>query len=265
MLQQMSGRAGRRGLDTQGHLIYAGSSATFIRDIMLSKIPAVVGTDPRYLTMFLPTFLSPFANSNRCPWRAQILNDEPLVEYVSGNAVNMNYNDISRDMLLELKFIEECHTLNEEEIDEFDYSLRSFQGRGTPSGFRPRQPYNPAALWLMWDLRHRLAESVALTRFLPFIYDEFANNSLRPPKCGDLEDVQIEFVAMLLHIIDRRPVREDIPILSENRFITSTTNVKRENLRQKIAELNEGLQVIICKLYAYAYVYVYVSLIANLS
>jgi len=203
----------------------------------------VVGTDPRYLTMFLPTFLSPFTNSHVSPWRAEILNAEPLLEYVTGEVAPVNYNGMSRDMLLELNFIEECHVLSEEEVDEFDYSLRAFQGRGSPSGYRPRAPYNPAALWLMWDLRHRLAESIALTRFLPFIYDEFANNTSRPPKCGDLEDVQIEFIAILLQIIDRRPVREDIPVLSENRFITSTTNVKREVLRTKIAELNEGLLV----------------------
>ena len=38
MAQQMSGRAGRRGLDTQGNLVYVGSRASFIRSLMIGKV-----------------------------------------------------------------------------------------------------------------------------------------------------------------------------------------------------------------------------------
>ena len=53
LVQQMSGRAGRRGLDTQGHLVYAGATADFVQRMVISFIPALEGQDPRYLTMFL--------------------------------------------------------------------------------------------------------------------------------------------------------------------------------------------------------------------
>jgi len=39
----MSGRAGRRGLDEQGHLVYAASHASFISNLMLGQIPAITG------------------------------------------------------------------------------------------------------------------------------------------------------------------------------------------------------------------------------
>ena len=52
-------------------------------------------------------------------------------------------------------------------------------------------------------LRDRLAEPVALKKFMPMLYRDFALN--RDSKYGENEDVQFEFVATLLHIVDRRP------------------------------------------------------------
>jgi superfamily II RNA helicase len=55
MAQQMSGRAGRRGLDTQGNLVYVGSKASFIRTLMIGKVSEITGEghEPRYETLFL--------------------------------------------------------------------------------------------------------------------------------------------------------------------------------------------------------------------
>lgn len=49
----MSGRAGRRGLDTQGNLLYMNMSWPKIQGLMLGDIPAIVGKDPQYPTMAL--------------------------------------------------------------------------------------------------------------------------------------------------------------------------------------------------------------------
>ena len=56
--QQMSGRAGRRGLDTQGNLLYMNMSWPKIQGLMLGDIPAIVGKDPQYPTMALHRALS---------------------------------------------------------------------------------------------------------------------------------------------------------------------------------------------------------------
>jgi hypothetical protein len=55
MAQQMSGRAGRRGLDTQGNLVYIGARASFIRELMIGRVANITGENfpPRYETLFL--------------------------------------------------------------------------------------------------------------------------------------------------------------------------------------------------------------------
>jgi hypothetical protein len=43
MAQQMSGRAGRRGLDTQGNLVYAGMRVSRIRRLMIGTVSNITG------------------------------------------------------------------------------------------------------------------------------------------------------------------------------------------------------------------------------
>ncbi|CAN0242477.1 unnamed protein product [Discosporangium mesarthrocarpum] len=54
----MSGRAGRRGLDTQGNLLYMNMDWEKIQGLMLGDIPAIVGKDPLYPTIPLHATLS---------------------------------------------------------------------------------------------------------------------------------------------------------------------------------------------------------------
>lgn len=51
MAQQMSGRAGRRGLDTQGNLVYMGMGWDQISDLIVGKIPDIHGQPHLYPTM----------------------------------------------------------------------------------------------------------------------------------------------------------------------------------------------------------------------
>ena len=64
MAAQMSGRAGRRGLDEQGNLIYLGMPWDRIKVLMLGCIPAIRGVEPRYPTMALQHVLSQYHNQN---------------------------------------------------------------------------------------------------------------------------------------------------------------------------------------------------------
>lgn len=54
----MSGRAGRRGLDTQGNLLYMNMTWPKIQALMLGDIPAITGKDPHYPTIALHHALS---------------------------------------------------------------------------------------------------------------------------------------------------------------------------------------------------------------
>merc|ERR1719223_2707893 len=51
--QQMQGRAGRRGMDVQGNIVYLGMEWPYIENLMLGQISQVTGKEPRYPTMAL--------------------------------------------------------------------------------------------------------------------------------------------------------------------------------------------------------------------
>merc|ERR1719265_2380400 len=108
MQQQMAGRAGRRGLDTQGHLVYAGTTSNKIRDLMLAKVANIHGTEPRYHTQYLPHMLSSFMNPAFYSKQTEVLGGESLADHVSGREPSPNFNHISCKFLLEMDFIQEC-------------------------------------------------------------------------------------------------------------------------------------------------------------
>jgi hypothetical protein len=57
---QMSGRAGRRGLDKEGHVIILGRTGAEIKQLTVSKIPDVIGRD----TMFFGCSYAQYISSN---------------------------------------------------------------------------------------------------------------------------------------------------------------------------------------------------------
>ena len=58
MAQQMSGRTGRRGLDTQGNIAYLGMSMECVKYLILGQVPDIKGINPQYPTMALQPILS---------------------------------------------------------------------------------------------------------------------------------------------------------------------------------------------------------------
>jgi hypothetical protein len=239
LVQQMSGRAGRRGLDTQGHLVFAGAKADFVRNMMLSRIPAIVGTDPRHLAIFLQEMCSSFSNPEGFSRQVEVVGQTPLCEVVRPTAAAFNMRDISRNLLLELNLIEKVDVMPPDEAAQFSYRVEDFLAARTssPSGFRPRDPFTVAVLWMIWEMRDRLGEAILAAKMLPLLMKDFSVVN------GEEEDVQFEFVASILQIIDRRPARPDGMKLSESPFVTSTTVVRREELRKRISKINTSIAV----------------------
>merc|ERR1712151_652632 len=56
--QQMQGRAGRRGLDVQGNVVYLGMEWPYIENLMLGQISKVTGKEPRYPIIALQQILA---------------------------------------------------------------------------------------------------------------------------------------------------------------------------------------------------------------
>lgn len=56
--QQMQGRAGRRGMDVQGNIVYLGMEWPTIENLMLGQISQVTGKNPHYPLMALQRALA---------------------------------------------------------------------------------------------------------------------------------------------------------------------------------------------------------------
>ena len=141
---------------------------------------------------------SRFSNPRTFQGQMSVMGQTPLQEHINVPSAPFNMHTVSRDLLLELELIEECDVLDEAAAEAFDFSIRSFDNEATPHGYKPRPPYNASVLWLVWDLRDRLAESVAIAKFLPLFFRDFCSN--RMSNYGESEDVQFEFCASLLQV-----------------------------------------------------------------
>lgn len=189
LAQQMSGRAGRRGLDTQGNIVYAGSSPTFIRRLMLGAIEPVNGGiyHPKHDFMCLQGVLS----ERFCGWgRVETLGGRYLQEYCRGeplDAASTNFSLVeSKQKILELGFVEQ----------EQD-------GRLT---IPEHMPYE--VLCMMWELRGNIGEALTFGRAIPLLHEEILAQC-RSDKVL-LEQFHYTFIAILLQFLDRTPYRETV-------------------------------------------------------
>jgi ATP-dependent RNA helicase DDX60 len=227
MAQQMAGRSGRRGLDTQGHLVYAGASASFVQDLMLARIPAILGREPRYHTVFLQEMLSKYSNpAGYFEHQGQVLGERPLTASIKGDTSCPHFRQASLDALLMLHLIEECDKLSPEDTKQMLEEDRvDFTASATPSGYRPCVGRaNCAQLWMIWEMRGSLPESLVIGCLLNDLYMEFIYR--QADAAGDNEHVQITFLAYLVLMLERRPFETDLSLgfhpqpMSSHPFIT---------------------------------------------
>merc|ERR1711957_1041691 len=85
--QQMQGRAGRRGMDVQGNVIYLGMEWSYIENLMLGQISQVTGSEPRYPIMALQQVL---AASNDPDDTVHFCHKDPFAVAIRKIAKNQN-------------------------------------------------------------------------------------------------------------------------------------------------------------------------------
>eukprot|EP01038_Epipyxis_sp_PR26KG_P005470 gene5470-7573_t len=190
MAQQMSGRAGRRGLDTQGNIVYAGISSSHVRKLMLGKVANISGrnTKPRYETLFLQQVLSP----KHVGWsRAEVLGGITLSEHIDNQVPPSEFTlKTSRKILTDLKFVTP--------LDE--------NGNCKPS---PMRQATWALLAMMWELRGSVEESITIGCMFPDIIEYFnpivngLNFSERKQNAEVLEQHMYSFLVILSIALDR--------------------------------------------------------------
>jgi hypothetical protein len=108
MAQQMSGRTGRRGLDTQGNIVYLGMKWPDIKGLILGKIPDIVGGGSQYPTMALQPVLSEFVvrRAARNAARPSFAHFQQL-QAVTGDTDGFSYFDMSCRLLQELGLVDD--------------------------------------------------------------------------------------------------------------------------------------------------------------
>lgn len=92
-----------------------------------------------------------------------------------------------------------------------ELTTRSDAGDGKSGDSRPM-------LCMLWELRNYLPESIALACALPHLISDFVKdrfNMKRAVDDSDSEAIQIEFMSVLLHIVDRTPCKDGSTPLNE--------------------------------------------------
>ena len=224
-VKQMEGRAGRRGLDKEGCVIYAGFSWDRIKELCVSKIPDIEDCDTRIYTLDHAIELSQDNNWNNvkinnfsrnlsdkesiehyenissnliCGWTFVLRSLSPLYEYKT-------YNDYAKDNK-DLISIEKFNVLR-----DYDNDCNNFN-------------------YMMWRLR-KSEYSYIIAYLIKFL--EKAFNNCKPEE----ESNQIDLANMLLKYIMNYDVEKidanklpEIPRLSEDPYI----NLRKSMLENKL-------------------------------
>lgn len=206
--QQMQGRAGRRGMDVQGNIIYLGMDWPYIENLMLGQISHVDGKEPRYPIMALQEAL---AASNNPDDTKKFIHDEgpspafatairkiqrnqkcfptvseeqmewmcntSLGDFCQGK-VSTEYLDLSKGVIQTLGYVHEDGTL------AMDHN----------------------ALTMVWEMHDYMPEAIHLCAVLEQLYLRFSYQKSKTFKESD--STQNEFLSVLIHVLDRHPPAE---------------------------------------------------------
>lgn len=222
--QQMQGRAGRRGLDVQGNVIYLGMEWNYIENLMLGQISQVTGKYPRYPIMALQQAL---AASNDPDDTKKFIHDDE------------NQNPKFASALRRLQRFQKCFpTVTEEQmkwmcgttLEEFcegkinnDYleiSQKIIQGLGyVKEDMTLAMDHN--ALSMVWEMQAEElhAEGVHLCGLLELMFNRFCFGKTKSYKESD--STQNEFLSVLLHVVDRVPAKDGEESLQELLRVTA--------------------------------------------
>jgi len=242
--QQMQGRAGRRGMDVQGNVIYLGMEWPYIENLMLGQISKVDGKQPRYPIIALQQAL---AASN---------DPRDLKHFVHDDADSSAFANALRKMD---RMQEKCFpTVSEEAmewmtnttLEEFcdgkestsylELSQKTIQGLGyVDENMRLLMDHN--VLSMVWEMHSILPKGINLVSVLEQLYIRFCYNKTKTFKESD--STQNEFLSVLLHVIDRVPAKEGQESLQQFLRVTpSEGKVTNEDARALWLETEKSLR-----------------------
>lgn len=212
--QQMQGRAGRRGMDVQGNVIYLGMEWPYIENLMLGQISHVTGKEPRYPIMTLQHALAASVDPDDLKhFHFTEVKDSDSIKFKAFVAAIHKMKKVQQcfPSVTEQQMEWMCNTTLEEfcegkTSDHYEaLSDKVIQGLGYVHEDRSlAMDHN--ALTMTWDLHSMLPTAVHLCASLDLMYLRFCFQKSMAVRKSDA--MQNEFLACLIHIVDRHPPRE---------------------------------------------------------
>lgn len=207
--QQMQGRAGRRGMDVQGSVIYVGMEWPYIENLMLGQISRVTGKEPRYPTMNLQLAI---AQSNDPSDLHHYIHDDEGGNPAFSNAIRKmqraqkcfpTVTEHAMKMMTGTTLEEFCE--GKESHDYYAISLKVIEGLGyVDSDLRLTMDHN--VITMVWEFGNMIPEAVHLCAVLEQLFFNYCYNKTNAFKESDA--TQNEFLSVLLHVVDRVPAKE---------------------------------------------------------
>lgn len=227
--QQMQGRAGRRGMDVQGNIVYLGMNWSYIENLMLGQISQVTGKEPRYPTMALQLAIS--ESNDPGDYKHYIHDDEDgngafsmaIKKMQRAQGCFPTVSEEAMNMMTSSTLMEYCE--GKENDDYSSTSRRIIEKLGyVDSEMRLAMDHN--VLTMVWEMSDMLPEAIHLCAALEQLYFNFCYNKTKNFKESD--STQNDFLSVLLHIVDRVPAKEGEESLQEYLRIDGTKQLNED-------------------------------------
>ncbi|KAF0698130.1 Aste57867_11226 [Aphanomyces stellatus] len=207
MVQQMAGRAGRRGLDRQGNIVFSGIEWPRMQELMRGLLPNVEGNPHNlYPTLCLQPFLS----------------TAHVTEELLGR---MTQHSLP-------------HFMRGEEITTYLAQSRAYMqavGVLSPTG---QLNVDTSIARLVWECRKDVAESIGIFHLLELMLTEFG----RVP--GDNIGHQLALFNMLLRVVGREPYHAEyahatpLQVVAGQEAVWDKVTAILQSLHDKVAALD---------------------------
>ena len=206
--QQMQGRAGRRGMDVQGNIIYLGMDWPYIENLMLGQISQVTGKEPRYPIMTLQGHLA--AANDPDDLKHFIFDDDESGAFATALRKIQRYQSCY-PTVTEQQMEWMCGTTLEEfcegKTSNHYQALSDKVCRGL--GYIHDEgilAMDHNVLSMVWEMQEMLPIAINLCAALEQLYLRFCYQKGKSFKESD--STQNDFLSVLVHVVDRHPVKE---------------------------------------------------------
>ena len=206
--QQMQGRAGRRGMDVQGNIIYLGMDWPYIENLMLGQISQVTGKEPRYPIMTLQGHLA--AANDPDDLKHFIFDDDESGAFATALRKIQRYQSCY-PTVTEQQMEWMCGTTLEEfcegKTSNHYQALSDKVCRGL--GYIHDEgilAMDHNVLSMVWEMQEMLPIAINLCAALEQLYLRFCYQKGKSFK--ERDSTQNDFLSVLVHVVDRHPVKE---------------------------------------------------------